>query len=82
MKKKIVLGTNTFQTFSCLAVDFTFMSRRIPLYKYIDDIVIVLPMALSLYVKLRKYIHENVFVRINMLTLFSSGRSSHSDTEA
>ena len=74
MKRKIVFGTNTFKAFSCLATNLTFMSRRIPLYKYIDDIVIVLPTALSLYVKLRKYIHENVFVRINMLTLFSSGR--------
>lgn len=62
------------QYLSCLATNLTFMSRRIPLYKYIDDIVIVLPTALSLYVKLRKYIHENVFVRINMLTLFSSCR--------
>ena len=35
------------------------MSRRIPLYKYNDDIVIGLPTASSLYVKLRKYIHEN-----------------------
>ena len=74
MNRIIVLGTNTFQTFSCLATNLTFMSRRIPLYKYIDDIVIVLPTTLSLDVKLRKCIHENVFVRINMLTLFSSGR--------
>ena len=74
MKREIVLGTNTFKTFSCLGKNLTFMSSRIPLYKYIDDIVIVLPTALSLDVKLRKYIHENIFVRINMLTLFSYGR--------